>query len=244
MKADTIKKEIDAIFEEKPFIHLQDAIYEALYRKIIRLEYEPGCVLAEVRLAKELESSRTPIRNALQMLAGDGLVVRNDGRSFRVASLKKDECRQLMEVRVPVEGQAAYWAAERIEPEQLDALQNNYLGFKRACLDWDIEGLVNYDHAFHQIVVDAAKNEFISEIYSQIKPRILHYRYFLYRMAPMEILEPIMTASTRHHMGMLNAIQLGLSNEARERMQSDVSGMGDIIGVWNAAYEKNALRKK
>lgn len=44
----------------------------------------------------------------------------------------------------------------------------------------------------------------------------------------------IMTTSTRHHMGMLNAIKLGLSNEARERMQSDVSGMSDIISVWTA----------
>ena len=35
-------------------------------------------------------------------------------------------------------------------------------------------------------------------------------------------------------MGMLNAIKLGLSNEARERMQSDVSGMSDIISVWTA----------
>lgn len=227
-----MKKEIEGMLEKNPFIHLQDAVYELLYEKIIRLEYEPGTVLAEVRLAKELDSSRTPIRNALSALAADGLVVRNDGRSFRVASLKKEVCRQLMEVRVPIEGQAAYWAAERITPEQLARLEENYSGFSNACREWDMEGLVRYDHAFHQIVIDAAANDFISEMYAFIKPRILHYRYFLYKTATKDILEPIMTQSARHHMGMLNAIKLGLSNEARERMMSDVSGMGDIISVW------------
>ena len=230
-----MRKEIEKALKHNPFMHLQDAVYEVLYDKIIRLELEPGSVLAEARIAKELESSRTPIRNALGALAEDGLVVRTDRRSFTVAPMEKDECRQLMEVRVPIEGQAAYWAAERITEKQLGMLEANYNGFASACDEWDIESVVKYDHDFHQIVVDAACNDFISEMYAAIMPRILHYRYFLYKTAPKESLEPIMKTSARHHRGLLNAIKLGLSNEARERMQSDISGMGDIIGVWTAS---------
>lgn len=44
-------------------------------------------------------------------------------------------------------------------------------------------------------------------------------------------------------MGMLNAIKLGLCSEARERMQSDVSGMSDIISVWTED-DRNAGRKR
>ncbi len=226
------KERFRAITEQNPFAHLGDAVYEILYQSIIHLEIPTDATLSDTALAKELDISRTPIRGALLRLQEDGLLVQSKGRSFRVTPLEKEECRHLMELRLAVEGQAAFWAAERITAEQERELNQALDRYAAACSAWDPDEIVDSDHAFHQIIVDAAHNPYLSEVYRQFSPRVLHYRYFLFRQKKQDLLSPIMARSVRHHASVLHAIQLGLSGPAREQLERDISGMLDIVGSW------------
>ncbi len=226
------RERLNRILKENPFAHLGDAVYDILYRSVIHLEIPADALLSETALAKELDVSRTPVRDALLRLQDEGLLVRGKGQSFSVAPLRREECRHLMEVRLAVEGQAAFLAAERISPPQekkLAALQERY---ESACAAWDTDAMVESDHAFHQMIVDAACNPYLADVYRQISPRVLHYRYFLFSRMERESVGQTMEGSVRHHRSVCNAIRLGFGSLAREQLERDISGMADIAGTW------------
>lgn len=227
-----MKAQLRKIMEQNPFTHLGDAVYSILYQGIIHMDIPADAALSDTVLSKELAVSRTPVRSALLRLQDDGLLIQSKGQSFSVAPLEKAECRHLMEVRLAVEGQAAYWAAERITAEQQGRLIELLDGYGAACSAWEPDEIVESDHAFHQEIVDAAHNPILTDIYRQISPRVLHYRYFLFRQTPCELLKPIMGISVRHHQSVWNAICSGFGSVAREQLERDISGMMDIVGSW------------
>lgn len=227
-----LKERLNKNLTDNPFFNLKEAVYQLLYHSIIDLSLEPGSSLSETVLSKQLEISRTPIRNALMRLQDDGLVIQNKGCSFYVASIRKEDCQQLMEARLAIEGQAAYWSAERTTPRDLECMEKSLNGYITACRAWQIPAMVENDHAFHQEIIDASCNQVISDIYRQISPRVLHYRYFLFNQATKEILAPIMANSAKQHQAVFNAIRLGFGTVAKERIERDISGMLDIVGNW------------
>lgn len=232
MKGKAYKEELDMIMSENPFTHLGDAVYSLLYKSIIRMDITDDEPLSDTALAKELNISRTPVHNALVRLQDDGLIVKSSGQGFRIAPLKEDECRYLMEVRLAVEGQAAMRAAERITDDQLRKLDELSDEYRNACDMWDIDSIVESDHRFHQLIVDASDNPILKDIYRQISPRVLHYRYYMFRKTGKDTLEPVLKLSVRIHHSVKNAIRLGFSETAQKQIERDVYGMTDIFGSW------------
>ena len=164
MKGKAYKEKLDIIMSENPFTHLGDAVYSLLYKSIIRMDIPDDELLSDTALAKELNISRTPVHNALMRLMDDGLIVKGSGQGFRIAPLKEDECRNLMEVRLAVEGQAAMRAAERITEEQLRKLDELSDEYRDACIAWDIDSIIESDHSFHQLIIDASCNPILKDI--------------------------------------------------------------------------------
>ena len=227
-----LKTELEKEFAENPFLNLNDAVFRLLYNNIIRLTLKPGSALSETSLAKELELSRTPIRNALMHLQQLGLVKQEKGQSFIVVPLEKGECQQLMEARLAIEGYAAYLAAERIDAKQLEQLADCMKGFQSACSQWDVDAIILNDHAFHQTMIDSAQNRFLMDTYRSLEPRVLHYRYFLFSQKAKESIFPIIQESLRHHQAIYHAVEFGFSTVAKERMERDIAGMVDIVKTW------------
>lgn len=227
-----LKDRLNKKITDNPFFNLTEAVYQLLYHSIIDLTLEPGSSLSETALAKQLSVSRTPIRNALMRLQKDGLVIQNKGHSFYVASIRKDDCRQLMEARLTIEGQAAYWSAERASERDLECMEKSLDGYVAACRAWQIPAIVENDHAFHQEIIDASYNQVIVDIYRQIAPRVLHYRHFLFNQTTKEILVPIMATSAKQHQAIFNAIRLGFGTVAKECIERDISGMLNIVSNW------------
>ena len=170
--------------------------------------------------------------NALIRLQYDGLIVKSSGQGFRIAPLKDDECRYLMEVRLAVEGQAEMRAAERITDEQLRKLDELSDEYRNACDVWNIDSIIESDHSFHQLIVDASCNPILKDIYRKISPRVLHYRYYMFRKTGKDTLEPVIKLSVRIHHSVKNAIRLGFSETAQKQIERDVYGMTDIFGSW------------
>lgn len=227
-----LKNTLDTLMRQNPFARLGDCVYQVLYEAIIELDLPPGTVLSETALARELDISRTPIRSAFIRLAKNGLLENSYRHTFAVTGFKKEESRQLMEARIPVEAQAACHAAERISSGHIAALENHLKAFSVAFDAWNIREMVVADNNFHQTIIDAACNRFLSELYRQLAPRVIHYRYFLYNKTPKEQLVPIMGASLRIHRSIYNAVRLGFANEAKSCMERDIAGMTGIIGLW------------
>ena len=123
-------------------------------------------------------------------------------------------------------------AAERSSAKQIAALREQTEAFSGAFEAWNVREMVKADNAFHQTVIDAACNVFLSEIYRQLVPRVIHYRNFLYSNTPKEQLVPRMGASARIHRAIYNAVKLGFASEAKACMEREIAGMTNIIGLW------------
>jgi DNA-binding GntR family transcriptional regulator len=100
-----------------------DLAYERIRRYVLGGEVPPGARLGQVELAERFGISRTPVREALRRLAGEGLVDFHSNRGFRVADLGLDAVLRRMEVRSLVEPGIARLAAERRTEEDLQRLE-------------------------------------------------------------------------------------------------------------------------
>lgn len=78
-------------------------IYEELFRQILHGDLEGGALISESDVAKQMESSRTPVREALLMLEGEGLVRRYPGRGYLVAEITPQDVDDIFELRTQLE---------------------------------------------------------------------------------------------------------------------------------------------
>ena len=100
-----------------------DIAYQAIKEAILVGELKSGDVLPEKELAEELGVSRTPIREALQKLRDEGLVVLERYRKNYVAHFSEDDVTEIIEIRASLEGHIARRAAARIDVDGLERLR-------------------------------------------------------------------------------------------------------------------------
>ncbi|MGU3496651.1 GntR family transcriptional regulator [Xanthobacteraceae bacterium A53D] len=100
-------------------INLSNLAYNSVSEMIRRRRLSGGEVIVEQRLAETLGISRTPLREALQRLEGEGLVVKGTGRSYMVRHVDLKEYLQSLKVREILEPEAAALAAGRIPPGEI-----------------------------------------------------------------------------------------------------------------------------
>lgn len=132
-------------------------VFEKLRTAIVMGELRPNEPLIEADLAEKLEVSRTPIRESLQRLVADGLIVPRR-RGWSVREYTPEEVRQRSEVRSALEGYAAFLAAERATPEELDAIVAIHL--HRKTINTSDEKLrVSTNREFHALIIESARNE-------------------------------------------------------------------------------------
>lgn len=106
--------------------------YETIRRKIIDGSYQPGDRLRLSGLARELELSEMPVREALRLLQKDGLVLMHLHRGAEVARLSFEHGRDVTEVRMTLERAAVLAALPHHDADSLAALQRQLTGLERA----------------------------------------------------------------------------------------------------------------
>ena len=152
--------------------------YWLLVDRIIRLELPPGSVLLDRELTAELGIGRTPVREALQRLAGEGLVVHYPHRGMVVAEISATSTRDIYEFRSLIDSEAARLAAMR----RTDAEADGLIALATALADCagadDVDRYVGADRAFYDAMGAACGNVYIAETI----PRIfnLHLRLWFY----------------------------------------------------------------
>jgi DNA-binding GntR family transcriptional regulator len=159
-------------------------IYATLRQQIIQGSYQGGERLVEERLADALGVSRTPIREALTMLASEGLVQMFPNRGAVVRSFAPDDIRASYDLRAVLEGYGAFQAALRITPDELLYLRSITEEMEHS-LDQDdarsrdeIYWLVERNQHFHYVITKASGNSMLPALYRQLVNLPLMYRSF------------------------------------------------------------------
>ena len=160
---------------------LTEKAYRALEEEIVTLRIPPGAVVSEAILSRRLGVGRTPIREALQRLAREWLVVIMPRRGIVVSEI--DTVRQLrvLEIRREIERFLARSAARRATPVQRAQFQEIAAGMDIAAEQVDDLMFMRLDRDFNLLLLDAAGNEFAASAMSQMNGLSRRFWYSHYK---------------------------------------------------------------
>lgn len=136
--------------------------YERLRRAVVEGELRPNQRLVEAELVERFEIGRTPIREALQRLAVDGLLSRQ--RGWVVREHTPDEIRQIYEARAALEGFAARLATERATDEELAKISQIHYSHGDDPAAISREDLAQMNDEFHAAIAATARNPHMEEL--------------------------------------------------------------------------------
>lgn len=159
---------------------LRKAIYEELKEEILYGLRPPGMRLMELELSKEKGASRTPIREAIKMLADDGLVKIIPNRGAYVTKISLQELMEILEVREEIDGMSAYYAAKRVTMETLVELSSAMEKYKEAFEKEDSQEVVYWDAKFHDIIVRGTRNQVLINLVDKLREEVLRFRHIYY----------------------------------------------------------------
>lgn len=142
---------------------LTDRAYKRLEEMIVTLQLEPGSVLSESALVRELGIGRTPIRESLQRLSREGLVVILPRRGILVSEINVNTHLRLLEVRRELERLMARAACARATEEECAEFTAIAEGMDRAAQSNDDIAFMRLDRQLNTLLAKAARNEFASK---------------------------------------------------------------------------------
>jgi DNA-binding GntR family transcriptional regulator len=152
-----------------------DRAYKTMKARLRRREYQPGQFLSESLLAKELDMSRTPVREAVQRLAQEGVLNVIPKRGIMVSTLSLDDVEEVYAIREVLEGLAAGISAARAGDEDVTRL--------RAILERtvnapdDVEQLTELDHEFHAEIARQSSNGRLQSLLANMRDADLLQQY-------------------------------------------------------------------
>lgn len=160
------------VAEDPPRRSLREVAYETLKSRIIGLDLHPGQRLVERDLATELGVSRVPLREALQQLEGEGLVVLVPRQGALVAPFTRADVEQLFEVRESVEVLAFRLAALKRSSADLAAMGAAVDAARAALARHDDAATAAANAGFHAVVVQACGNPLLRSMLAPLDARV------------------------------------------------------------------------
>lgn len=186
-------------------------IYKELRRSIILNALKPGERLNLDELATKCNTSVTPVREALQMLTQEGLVVNKPHAGFYVAKVTLKQLRDLLELREILEVASVERAATRITAEQLAALENVHAGYVGDD-DASRERYLDENRRFHHLIAQASGNRELAEALKRLHDRLARFFVFVHTGEEME----------KRHKRLIEALRTGDVGIAKETIREEV----------------------
>lgn len=157
--------------------YLHDEIADRLRDIILTGELQPNSRLNEVELCARFGTSRTPLREAIKILATEGFLDLLPNRGSRVAAISADEVEEMVEVVAGLEAIAAELACRHMTAAEFARIEADHNTMVAA---WKAEDETTYfamNRAIHETIMAASRNATLSGIYHTISKRIQTMRY-------------------------------------------------------------------
>jgi DNA-binding GntR family transcriptional regulator len=165
----------DILSIERPVLH--DQVARRLRQMLVEGRIAPGAKLNERTLCEELRVSRTPLREAIKMLAAEGLVELVPNRGSVAVQLSVAAVRDTFEVMAGLEALSGQLAAERITEAELAEIKALHFEMMAAYTRRDLSGYYQLNAAIHLRMNLAAKNPVLTSTYNQVNARLQALRF-------------------------------------------------------------------
>jgi DNA-binding GntR family transcriptional regulator len=204
-----------------------DAIYAELRERLTRGAIPFNRKLIEQQLAAEFETSRTPVREALRRLEGDGHLTRDPSGGMRPRVPSVSGMRDLYEVRIAVEDLVVRRASSSGDRGPLEGLEQAWAELsaehRRGWLDDAGVAFVLRDESFHERLAEAAANEFALRVLRDINARIRILRIHDFTT------DERIGATIDEHLEIIHAILAGEAETAAGFMRAHVQRSANVV---------------
>jgi DNA-binding GntR family transcriptional regulator len=195
---------------------LYEDVAERLRAQIFSRELEPGAWIDEMKLAADYGISRTPLREALKVLAAEGLVAMRPRRGAYVAEMSRDDVCQVYHLLALLEADAAGEVARRASAEQLAQLQRLHERLEKQVRQRDAFFASN--EQFHLALLEIAGNRWRTQIVTDLRKVMkLNRHHSLFKQGRM-------ADSLAEHRALMNAITAREAAKAARLMRQHFAG--------------------
>jgi len=195
---------------------LRQKIYDHLREQLLNGEIPPNQHLIETKIAKEMGTSRTPIREALHSLELEGLIESIPRVGYVVKPIKKAEVEEICEIRTAIEGVAARWAMEKAPQKLIEELRENILVSEEKTIHGDPRAFVDMDAQFHEIIARLSGSKRLQELAQTLRRHMLRYR-----IQSIYLTENVVRA-IEGHKGILTAIENGNLEDVNRALRGHI----------------------
>ncbi len=146
---------------------MSDRLKQVLLERILDGTYQPGDRLVELQIAREMETSQAPVREALHELEAMGLVESVAYRGTRVRQVSAEELQESYQVRAILEEMAAQLAAPKFYKNP-QPLQTAHAAVQAAAQTGDVDAHAKLDAAFHRLIVETSGNSVLLRVWDSL----------------------------------------------------------------------------
>ena len=195
---------------------LGNKIFMVLRDKILNEEYTEGQKLNEVALSKELNISRTPIREALKQLELEGLVKSIPNKGVYVLGFSQRDIDDMLEIRYALEGLAIQFAIERINDDELEKIKEIYDLMEFYAKKGDQEKFNEINIAFHEAIYRCTQSKYFEQLLTDIN-------YYIHVTSRHSIRQPDrLISAAKEHREIYEALVARDKELAREKIQQHI----------------------
>lgn len=218
---------------DKAFSNLSSSIVQTVKQRIIAWEYPPDHRFTEEALSREFGVSRSPVREALRILATNGLVRKLPNRGYSVRQVNPREVEELYELRLALELHVVGYLAEHDSSNRILADLHGIWSAALNQLESKSDDLAELDARFHETLAEAAGNSLLLQNLRDINDRL-----FVFRMIDFEKRDR--AESTCHqHLKILEHIAERDILGARRAMQANIEeGRNNVRSAIKEALAK------
>lgn len=206
----------------------QQFVLDELRRAITSGELKPGAPIRQEALAERLDVSRVPLREALKILEGEGLVVHHAHRGYFVTQLSLADLSEIYRIRELLEAEAVRAAAARMSPDLLAALEEAHGEVERTGAAGDVAAMAAANRRFHFLLIDASQMPRLVRLIGTLWDATDAYRSLYYVETPNR------ERVVHEHEAVLNALRDGDTEAAvrclDEHRAHAVSALGEVLG--------------
>ncbi|UQZ81739.1 putative HTH-type transcriptional regulator YdfH [Paenibacillus konkukensis] len=195
----------------------KERAFSQIQRWIIDGTLQPGEKLLDAELAETLSVSRTPIREAFQLLEVQGLVSMHPGKETRVTMIEKEDILKMYPTLAALHGLAAEQAAQGISQEQVEILKQLNADFRLAIETKQPYKAMELDEQFHNLIVDLSDNPYVESFSASLQIHIRRFKYVFLKQAMTTTM-----ASADEHDRIVEALMEGNSEQALKIMKQNI----------------------
>lgn len=215
-----------------PTLTRSEHVQQMLERDIFSGALLPGARLDEMELATRLKVSRTPVREALRHLAAAGLIQTRNRQPALVVRLSAHKLIEMFQVMAELEGLCAKLAARRITPLQLAELHGLQAELTTLTAPEHVDTFYEVNRRFHEVIYEAAQNEFLAEQTRALRNRVGAYRRMVTHRPARR------TDTLAEHDAVLRCIAHGDEEGAARAMQGHVNILGEKLLDFIALFKQ------